>query len=245
MFNTPTTRMPNGVTNAAPWQTMAGAGRPDPTWSHQYVNDFDTYAAGDWTVTVVGTGSEVLTSANGGELLLTNSAAGTDAIYMQLKAAGFQLTPGKDAFFKFAGILADVLAEEFYAGLIAIDTTPLAPTDGVYIHKPSGASALTLVTAIGSVITTTPLPASTNLVAATAFEVGFHVDTQGNIEVFVNPGTGPNPADTTGQKAVGHVATLVGGGLTQALLSPSFGLLNASAVAHTLGVDYIVASVNR
>ena len=65
----PTTRMPNGATNAAPWQTMAAAGLLDPTWAHLYSNDFDTYAAGDWTATVVGSGTQALQAADGGSLV--------------------------------------------------------------------------------------------------------------------------------------------------------------------------------
>ena len=43
MFNSQTTRIPDGVTNAAPWQTFANAGVLDPSWAHVYHNDFDTY----------------------------------------------------------------------------------------------------------------------------------------------------------------------------------------------------------
>lgn len=245
-----TTRMPNGVTNAAPWQTMGNAGIPDPTWAHLYSNDFDTYNSAEWTATVVGTGTQALTPYDGGALLLTNTAGATDAINMQLLAAGFKLLPGKRTFFKFAGQLSDIVNSVFYAGLIAQSTTPLTATAAIYLTKAAGSGTLQLVTKLAGVSTVTALPALAAVVAGTPFEVGFEVAENGNVSAFFNPTTGANPisaAAAAAGQAIGAVAKqpVANAGLTQALLTPSFGIVNTTAAARSLTVDYVVAARER
>lgn len=240
-----TTRSPSGATNAAAHQTMGNSGMEDPTWAHQDMNDFDTYAAGDWTVTAVGTGAVTQTSVDGGAILLSTSAGIADALYLQRPVAGFKLTAGKEAFFKFRGILSDATASVFHCGLIATSATPLAAADGVYIVKATGQTGLALVSKIGGVATSVAFPASLVLANATAFELGIHVDAQGNVEAFFNPTTGLNPIAAQAGAARGYVARLAAPSLTQVLLNPSFGLLNAAAAIKTLTVDYFVAAVNR
>lgn len=248
-----TTAMPNGVTNAGSGQTLAQSGLPDPSWAHVYHNDFDTYVASDWAVSKVGTGTVALAAVDGGQLLCTNTAGAADALYNQLTTATFKLVPGKDAFFKFAGVLSDVGADVFYAGLIAQSATPLAAADGLFITKPAGGAVLQLNSVIGGVTTTLALPAACVLTANQPFELGLHVDYLGNVEVFYNPTTGAqwqqlmaNSSSLTTPQAYGRVAFQTNAvALTQALLTPSFGLLNASAAARSLGVDYVTAMRNR
>jgi hypothetical protein len=250
-FDSLTTRMPHGLTNAAPWQTMGAAGTPDPSWAHIYHNDFDTYAAGDWTVTLVGTGTQALTDFDGGALLVSNTAGAADATYMQLKNAGFKLVAGKEVFFKFAGQLSDIANDTFFAGLAQKGATTLASiTDGIFISKStSSTGALTLTSKIGNVATSVAFPALEVLVAATYFELGIYVDAQGNIAAFFNPTTGDNPisAAQPSAQARGRVAVLANPApsLTTALLTPSFGLLNASAATRTLTLDYLTVSRDR
>jgi len=247
-----TTAMPNGLTNAASYQTMAQAGIPDPSWAHVYHNDFDTFLASDWTITKTGTGTTALTAGDGGLLLLTNTTGASDAIYMQLVAAGFKLVAGKDVFFKFVGTLSAVVNDVFYCGLINTTTTPATPADGVYIIKPTGAAALQLVTMVGSVATTVNFPATAIPVAGTQFEVGFHIDYLGNVEAFFNPTTGadwqqldPLSSSAGAMTTRGRVAASIAPSLTTANLNVSFGLLNSTGVANTLTVDYVTAVRQR
>lgn len=241
MFDSQTTRMPGGVTNAAPWQTLAAAGFPDPTYAQIYAEDFNTFTAGDFTFTAVGTPTQALLAAAGGRLRLTNTTGSTDACYAQLVAAGFQLTPGTDAFFKFKGKASIVANGTIYAGLIATSTTPLAAADGLFVKAVAG--VLTLVSVVGGVTTSVAFPASEVLVAATDFEIGIHVDYQGNVEAFFNPSTGQNPPAAGYPR--GRSCALYAPGVTQALLAPSFGMLNGAGTARTLDVDYVVAAVDR
>lgn len=243
MVQSLTTRSPDGSTNAAPWQTMSESGMEDPTWAHQDYNDFDTYAAGDWSITAVGTSAVTQTAFDGGAILLSTSAGGTDALYLQRAVASHKLTAGKDAFFKFRGQLSDATACAFHAGFAIISATPAAAADRLLITKAAGATTLSLTSTVGGVSTTVALPTSIVLANATPFEIGIHVDRQGNVEAFFNPTTGSNPIAATNYR--GPVAKLTVPGVTQALLSPSFGLLNAAAAIKTLTVDYFVAAVSR
>ena len=247
-----TTNMPNGLTNADKTQTMGNAGIPDPSWAHVYHNDFDTYAAGDWTATVTGSGTQALTPADGGQLLLTTTTGAADAVYMQLKAAGFALAANKDTFFKFSGTLSDVVNDVFYCGLMNTTTTPNSPTDGVYIVKATGVATLSIVSVVSSVSTTVAFPSNLVLANATAFEVGFHVDYLGNVEAFFNPGTGaqfgqlsPVSSSAGAQAGRGRVALIAAPTLTTAVLNPSFGILNSSGVARTLAADYVTVVRQR
>lgn len=247
-YDSLTTRMPNGQTNAAPWQTMGASGVDDPTWGAQFSDDFLPYIAANYTVTAVGTGTVAATPADGGAVLLTTTAGVADAEYLQLPAAGFKNTPGKAMFFKFKGTLSDVINCAFHSGLIITSATPQSATDGIFIFKPSGAATLQLVSKIGGVATTVNFPALEIPVAGVAFEVGFMVDYLGNIAGFFNPTTGSNPISAasaaTGQ-ARGPVAKIAAPSITTQLLNPSFGLLNASAAARTLTADFIVAIRER
>lgn len=251
-----TTRHPNGVTNAAYGQTMGNAGIPDPSWAHVYHNDFDTYLASDWTVTKTGATTVALTPADGGQILISNTAGAADATYNQLVAAGFKAVAGKDIFFKIKGQLSDVINDVFYAGLISTTATPLTLGDGIYVSKPTGAAALQLNCVVGGVATVVAFPATALLVAATDFELGIHVDYLGNVEAFLNPSTGADwqqlgtQSNAAGAMTVrGRIAavanSLITGGLTQAILNPSFGLLNSSAATRTMLVDYVTVVRNR
>lgn len=257
-FDSLTTRMPNGLTNAAPGQTMGASGIPDPSWAHVYHNDFDTFLAGDWTETVVGTGTVATQAVDGGAILVSTSAGATDAMTLALGKGTFQLVAGKAAFFKLKATLSDVLADVFFAGLVNANVTTLASiTDGIYISKAAGSALLTLNSAVGGVVTSVALPALEIPVAATAFEIGLSVDYLGNLAAYFNPTTGSNPisaAQAASSQARGRVAALFANAngaqatpnvLTQALLAPAFSLTNGAAAIKTLSVDYVTAVRER
>lgn len=215
---------------------MADAGIPDKTWAFSSLDDFAKYAAGDWTITKVGTGTVAETAYDGGAILLTNTTGGTDSICMQHPVGQHKLVAGREHFFKFRGKLSDATNTKFQCGLINIDTTPLATADGLYFYKDSAQTGFVLTSMIGSAATSVALPASCVAANNTEFELGFHVTASGNVYAYFNPSTGPNePASTV---ATGPVAKLTAPGLTQVLLSNSFSITNANAAANTLTVDY-------
>ena len=238
-----TTRSPNGITNAAPWQTMADAGIEDPTWAYVNHHEFDRFAAADWTTTLVGTGTVAGAAGLNGRITLTTTAGIADAVYLQHAYASQQFTPGKEHFFKCLGQLSDVVNDVFYAGLIATSATPLAAADGVYLLKAAGQSNMTLQSVIGGVTTSLAIPGST-ITAATDFECGFHITANGDIEAFFNPTTGPNTpvGSVTGR---GPNTVLHAPSLTQVLMNLSVGLLNSTAVARSATIDYLTSVSHR
>lgn len=259
-FDSLTSNTPNGLTNAAPYQTLGQAGFPDPTWAHIYANDFDTYTAGDWTVTLVGTGTQALTAGVGGRLLVSNTAGASDATYMQKTPAGFNIpaaqpspSTGKQCFFKFSGQLSAVSADVWFAGVAQAGATTIASiTNGIYIAKATGQAGLTLNVVAASVTQTVNFPATCVLTAATDFEVGFMVDVYGNVAGFWNPTTGwSTPISSAnlaaGTQTRGYACALYAPTMpaSTTLVSPIMGLLNSSAVANTMQVDYLLFSNDR
>lgn len=235
-----TTNFPGGVSNAAPYQAMAEAATPDPSWSQMYHNEFNTYIATDLTTTLVGTGTTALVAESGGVLLSTTSAAAPDANYHQLPVAGFQITPGSQLFFK-CRIKIDSLLSDVYAGLIETSATPLAAANGLFFVKAAGAGTWVLRSIVGGVTTNTALPAALLAVVNTWCEVSFYYDGQGNVAAFFNPTTGPSKPAANAPK--GYVVTFSpAAGFTTAVLAPSFGHRNSTAVARTMRVDYLTAS---
>lgn len=246
-FDSPTTRMPLGLTNAAPWQTFGAAGIPDPSFAQVYHTDFDTFVSAMWTVSKVGTGTQALDDADGGALLVSNTSGATDATYLQLVNATFKATPGKLLLFKFAGTLSDIANDTAYFGLVQKGaTTKASITDGIFISKDTSTTgALTLNVVVGSAAVTAALPATAVLTAATPFELGIVVDLLGNVGAYFNPGTGRRRISEAAAANKGPQAILYAPTLPTALLTPAFGLLNASAATRTLSVDYITVARER
>ena len=239
-----TSRSPNGLTNAQPGATMQNAKMLDPSLAQVYHNDFNTFVAADLTATLVGTGTIAVTATDGGAVLVTTTAGIADANYYQVPVAGFKLTAGKAAYFKFKGTLSNVLTDVFYAGLVMTSATPLTANDSLFIRKATAAATLELVSRIGGVETVAAFPAAALLVAATAFELGIEVEPNGTVNAYFNPPSGSYPTNGT-TLTRDPVAKLVAPSLTAVLLAPSFGVLNSAAAARTLSVVYITAVRER
>jgi len=64
------TNFDSGITNAPKASTAGNLGHLDPTQWHTYFNDFDTYVAGEWTITTTeggaGSATEALADVDGG-----------------------------------------------------------------------------------------------------------------------------------------------------------------------------------
>ena len=245
-FPNTVTASPGGITNCSPQQTLAAFGGCDPTWGSVYANDFHTYLASDFAFTRVGSGTTALTPFDGGALLSTNTAGATDATIQQLAVASFKWAPNHELFFKWSGQLSEVTNNTFYVGFMTTSATPLTGADGVYLLKASGAATFSLVTVIGGVTTTTPLPTTLTPVANTTFELGIHIDPQGNVEAFFNPTTGNTRTDKSAlqQYPKGSVVKVLATSttsITQALLNPTVGFVNTSAASRTVLTDFLVA----
>lgn len=225
------TRFPGGLTTANPNSTLGMYGLPDPTGWHEYFNDFDTYTAGDWTITATGAGSVALTDVNGGAILITNAAADNDAQFLQKKGEGFLMQSGKPASFKARFKVSDATQSDFVMGLQVTDTTPLDTTDGIYFVKADGSSAVSAVCRKDASTGSTSLTALT-LTDDTFVVLGWYYDGKSEVVVFV---------DDVKVGTLDASATY----LPDTELTVSFGIQNGEAVAKTMTADYVFAAVKR
>ena len=223
-------RLPNGVTNRASSDLMGQALSLDSTLTHRYFNDFDTYAAGDWTITDVGANTRALTDADGGALLITNAAAENDGVNMQLVGESFAFATGRKLWFKTRLTLSDATQMDALVGLAVLDTTLIAsaPANGVYFRKDDGDTQWDFSIQASSV----SVSETSNFGTATtsAVVLGFYFDGVDTFEYYFD-----------GTK-IGEVTAT---GFPTTELSVSLAELNGEAVAKTLTWDYVLSEKER
>lgn len=228
-------RFEYGVTNALSGM-WANAPFLDPRLFHVYIEDFDYFAAADWTITTTeaggGDASEALTNVAGGVLLVTNDAADDDADFFQKVGESFKFAAGKKTFFEARLATSDATQSDIVVGLQITDTTPLAVTDGVYFLKSDGAATVDFKSLMNSAGVTSSAVAT--MANATYIRLGFYYDGASNIAVYADD---VKVADVT----VAAGTTLC----NDEELTISFGIQNGEAVAKTLSVDYIIVAQER
>ena len=231
----PATNFTKGVNNVTAQSILGQMIQLDPAQMHTYFNDFDAYAAADWTVTETQAGAtQALTNVDGGVLLLTNSAADDDLNALQKVGESFKFEAGKKLFFKARFAVSDATQSDFVIGLQITDTTPLAVTDGVYFRKDDGDANLDFVVVKDSTASTATAIAT--VVAATYLTVGFYYN--GVNEVVYAASTNSNNPTVLGKLATTNLPN-------DEELTISFGIQNGEAVAKTMSVDYIFAAKER
>ena len=227
------TRFPNGVTNVADNALFADMAQLDPTKFHTYFNDFDTYAAADWTVTETQAGAtQALTAGDGGLLLLTNSAADDDLNALQKNPAAFSFTAGKKTFFRARFKVSDATQSDVVIGLQVVDATPLDVTDGVYFLKSDGAATVNVICRKDASTGSTSASAIATLANDTFITLGFYYDGEGKVFYEVNG------------SVIGSLSA-TSAFLPDADCTVSFAIQNGEAAAKTMTVDYIFAAKER
>lgn len=230
------TRFPGGVTNVRPQSTLGGYLAPDPTKLHQYFDDFDTYTAGDWTITVTqaggGSATEALTDADGGVLLITNDDADNDAVFFNKVGESFLMEAGKRAWFKARVKLSDATQSDMVIGLQITDTTPLDVTDGIYFLKADDAATLAIICRKNATTGSTSATGIATMADDTWITLGWYFDGKSTLAYFVDEvQLGTLDASSTY--------------LPDTDLTVSFGVQNGAAAAKTMSVDYILAAKER
>jgi len=229
------TNFPFGVNNITAQNILGQLKHLDPTQLHTYFNDFDTYAAAEWTVTETQAGAtQALTNVDGGVLLLTNSAADNDLNALQKVGESFKFESGKKLFFKARFSVSDATQSDFVMGLQITDATPLAVTDGVYFIKNDGDTNLDFVVVKDSTASTAS--AITTVSNATYITVGFYYN--GVDEVVYAASTNSNNPTVLGKLATTNLPD-------DEELTISFAIQNGEAVAKTMSIDYIFAAKER
>jgi hypothetical protein len=233
MGNISNTRFPYGLTNVGETDLFADMVQPDPTLFHTYFNDFDTYVAGDWTVTETDSGAtQALTAGDGGLLLITNTAANDDLVALQKNPAAFTFTAGKKTFFRCRFKVSDATQSDVVFGLQVVDTTPLDVTDGIYFLKADGAATVDFVCRKNASTGSTSASAVATLANDTFIELGFYYDGQSSVAYEVN-GSVLGSLDASSTYLPDTTCTV------------SFALQNGEAVAKTMTVDYVYVAKER
>lgn len=227
------TRFPYGVTNVGETNLFGDMVQPDPTLFHEYFNDFDTYAAGDWTVTETQAGAtQALTAGDGGLLLLTNSAADDDLNALQKNPAAWTFTAGKKTFFRCRFKVSDATQSDVVIGLQVVDATPLDVSDGIYFLKADGSTDVSVICRKNATTGSTSASAITTLADDTFVELGFYYDGESKVYYEVN---GSVTGSLDGSSSY----------LPDTTCTVSFAIQNGEAAAKTMTVDYIYVAKER
>lgn len=233
MGNISNTRFQFGVTNVSETDLFSDMVQPDPTLFHEYFNDFDTYTAGDWTVTETDAGAtQALTAGDGGLLLITNTAADNDLVALQKNPAAFTFTAGKKTFFRCRFKVSDATQSDIVFGLQVVDTTPLDVTDGIYFLKADGAATVDFICRKNASTGSTSASAVATMSNDTFIELGFYYDGQSKVAYEVN-GSVLGALDASSSYLPDTTCTV------------SFALQNGEAAAKTMTVDYVYVAKER
>ena len=225
-----TTRFPNGVTNVGEQSLFAELGQPAATLYHTYFEDFDYYAAADWTVTETDAGAtQALADGDGGLLLITNTAADNDLVSLQKKGESFRFASGKPLFFEARFKVSDATQSDVVIGLQITDTTPLDVTDGVFFIKADGAATVDFRVEKNNTATTASAMAT--MANDTYIRLGFYYDGVSAVQYFVN-------------------GSIAGSSVTTNLpddedMTITIAIQNGEAVAKTMTVDYVYVAKER
>ncbi len=226
------TRFPNGVTNVDANSIFNSLKSPDPNLYHVFSEDFDTYLASDWTVTVIGTTpTAALIDGNGGLLALTGTAVDNDGIALQTVKESFFPVAGKKTFFFSRFKLSDATQMDFLVGLQITDTTPFDATDGIYFIKADDAASLSIICRKNATTGSTTAVVGT-LANDTFVTVAFFYDGVDRLYYSLN-GTALGYLDASASF------------LPDAGLAVSFAMLNGAAASKVATVDRIWAAQER
>jgi hypothetical protein len=205
----------------------------DPTNFRRYWEEFDRYAAGEWTINRTeagsGSGATALTSVDGGALLITNDNANDDNSRFQLPSEGFKWESGKRLYFETRFKISDATQSDFVIGLQITDSTPLDVTDGIFFIKDDESTSVRLRVEkndTGTEATVATLASDTFVTLAFYYE-----PSDGKIQYFVN-------GAKVGAAAITNV-------VDDEELAVSFALQNGDGNIRTMTIDYIFVAKQR
>ena len=258
----PPVRNPSGNTTDQPFGPFADCGNGNPSFYHQFFDDFDESfgtagTTGLWTVTPTPGTSAVHLAGDGGLALLTTGATAGNFAEIQLPAASFVATAAQKMFYEARLQLANITTSAWVAGLVNTNTTPFTGgiTDGIYFSKAAGATTINLIVVKASVVSVTvpiPVGAIANYANATNFDLAWYLDRHGDIRIFASnqlvgwipqSGTGTTSPPTIG---LGPAARATAPILPTANLNVTLAVSNGTtASATTMTTDFVCTSKER
>lgn len=220
---------------------------------HEYVDDFDPYVAGNYTVTLGG-GAVAAAAGDGG--LITETTAVSAATLIQRSIATFQLAKGFRSWGRFVASVDSILGA-VVLGLINVTAAPFTPaniTDGIYMLT-DGTGAVSFILAVAGVKTT--LASGVTLIGGGTFAVEFYYD--GAVYAAAQPNgrvifeirnlvgvTNGVTANFRGEIGGGNSVQIMPATFPGAVnLAPIAGVNATTAVARVLTVDTIYAAKDR
>ena len=242
MPNVPT-RLTQGLTFANQRDLLHMLPQPGDARVCYYFNDFNTYAAGDWTVTTVNSGTSALSNTLGGGLILTTGATDTNYQGNTLASTSFAISnAAAQMWFGINIALSNASTCSFVIGMTA--GGPSAPTDGIYFTKAGGSTAISGVVRGSSTSTTY---ASLTTAQTGAMTLGFYYNgaTSPNIQWFSSYGMSTASLNNPriGGQLVKKTTDMTNLPATTTLLAPQFYLVTSSgSAAKTLTVDWMLAA---
>jgi len=138
------TRFQNGVNNVEVGDLMNSLPFLDPTKHHTFMEDFDLFAIGDWTVDNPsgGAGTGVLINGDGGRISITTGAGASNDTGLTKTGAGFAMAFGKRSYFRATVQVDDATESDIVVGLMDLSSNdPSAPDDGFTIVKTDGGTS--------------------------------------------------------------------------------------------------------
>lgn len=211
-------------------------------WAKQYFDIRSTFRFEDdffgldttkWTIAENGDGSQALTDAADGVLLLTNAAADDNDSTVRTAAQSFILKSAYPVYVEGRFKISDEIQSDFYFGLVDAEWFAGSTQHGVYFHKDDGDANLDIAVEDGNTVVT----ADTTLdwAALTWRVFGIHYDGAGTVRWFIW-------SDAGVLLATGEITT--GFPLDEELYL-GFGVQNGEAVAKSLYVDYVKVAGKR
>lgn len=231
------TRFPNGLTNVAASADMASLPFPDPTRYNFWYDDFHGYTAAEWTVTESAAGAtQAVADAEGGQLVLTNTATDAHANYLEWAAGEtFLLQSGKKAWMKARwkanDAAADITNADWFIGLHVTSTTPLAAAQRAIFRCADTSAAVVFEMDDGTIESSAQMLET--LVGDTFITTAMYYDGASTIDLFLNDALVFRQALVTNLPGASNP------------LAVGFGVLNGEAVAKVLTVDYLMVATER
>ena len=193
--------------------------------------NFTSWVPDMFTVTEVGTTTQLLVDVAGGALIITSGASENDGAQMQLGGSADGETVGesfapvasKKSYFETTVTLNDATQTDFFVGLHVQDTTIIASRGSDYIgfRKDDGDALLDVEAASGS--SASDATSITTMSDATKVTLGFKVNGTDSVEFWVD----------------GSLVKTISTDIPTALMKLSVAFLTGDASANTMSMDYL------
>lgn len=239
-------RFPNGVTNVGPTSAFGSLPFPSPVAYQTYFNDFHTYQADDWLVTVVDTdtgggATRTIDATAGGVLNILNEDNALDSTQLALGGTGaepFRLSTTKKFWLGAKFSSGDVSEVAMFIGLASTDTdlTGGLPQDVVLFRVDTDDANIDFVIGKGATPSTTAAIGTVSDYAEgtnNLTEVLAYYDGKGKVTLFVD-GVKTNEIDVASTDYIPDTdLTLI------------MEVHNSEAVADNMAVDWVFVCVER